>query len=80
MAGWSESSFDFRDRTEIHWGKGDASERTLTVTPGKSLTMYFKIFCSVRLFTVTPAEVTFIPGEKLIFTVKLDPFAIAESK
>ena len=50
------------------------------MTPGKSLTIHFKIFCSVCLFSVTPAEVTFIPGEKLIFTFKLDPFAMAESK
>ena len=68
------------DRTELHWGKGDASGRTFTVTPGKSLTGRFKIFRSDRFFTVTPAQGTFVPGEKLTFTVRLDPSAMKEPK
>ena len=68
------------DRTELHWGKGDASARSFTVTPGKSLKGRFKVFCSDRFFTVTPAGGTFVPGKKLNFTVRLDPSAMKEPK
>ena len=68
------------DRTELHWGKGDASARTFTVTPGKSLKGRFRIFCSDGFFTVTPAAGTFVPGKKLNFTVELDPSAMKEPK
>ena len=68
------------DRTELHWGKGDNSQRSFTITPGKTLKGDFTVFTSDSFVTVTPAAGSFEPGKQLTFTVKLIPEAMKEPK
>ena len=60
------------DITELHWGKGDSSSRTFTVTAGKNMSENFRIHCSDSFFNVTPASGKFTPGKSVKFTVRID--------